>query len=231
MKFPTLKDRVAHQNFLKKTLGGFTLLETLVAIAIVLVAISTSFSIVPQGQIAVQRIRNQIIAWYIAQEALEIVHNKRDKGMFFERDWLADEELAACIPTNPDDSVIRCTANGLSNQLFVCAGPCPPLKFIDEGSRRLYGNGDDFDSNPFAKDTIFTRWVEIYRVRNETAAAWEQSVYDNDGFDSGECADPNNLELRVTAHVQWRVSLKTYQMDLSENLLYWGNKFITDCSE
>ena len=217
-------------KFSPKYKKGFTLLEALVAIAIVLVAISTSFSIVPQGQIAVQHIRNQMIAWYLSQEALEIVHNKRDKGMFFENDWLADSELAQCVSSTPDSLTVRCTANSLSNQLFVCpGGQCPPLKLLDDGNRRLYGNGGDFDGNPFAEDTIFKRWVEIRRIPNETAAAWEQSVYDNDGFDSGECADPNNIELRITAHVEWQQSFKTRQVDLSENLIYWGNKFITSC--
>lgn len=90
----------------KSTKSGFTLLETLVAIAIVLVAISTSFTIIPQGQSAIRHIRNQITATYLAQEAIEVVRNHRDKYMIHNADagYIADwkAKLVAGPPTYND---------------------------------------------------------------------------------------------------------------------------------
>src|SRR3989338_6108166 len=217
---------------------GFTLLEALISIAIILVAISTSFSVVPQGQIAVQHIRNQMVASYLAQEAVEIVRNKRDKGMFFATppnspNWLADPELANCVSEMGDTVLKKCTVNalGFGELLDECngVGECPPLKYVEYPvtGRRLYGNGTGFQGGV---DAIFTRWVEIERIPNQTAADWEQGVYDSSPFDLGECGDPNNLEIKVTSYIQWHEGLRDRQFKLSENLMWWGKKFVTNCS-
>ena len=62
------------------------------------------------------------------------------------------------------------------------------------------------------------------------AADWEQGVYDSSPFDLGECGDPNNLEIKVTSYIQWHEGLRDRQFKLSENLMWWGKKFVTNCS-
>ena len=124
----------------------------------------------------------------------------------------------------------KCTINSLSEELNVCTTTgCPNLKYIEDGgtNRRLYGNGGDFDGGT---DSIFTRWVTIERIPNQTAADWEVGVYRNRMQDFGECADPNNLEIKVTAHLEWQEGLRARQFVLSENLMWWGRKFTTNCS-
>lgn len=222
-----------HKSKMKLS-GGFTLLESLISIAIILIAISASFSIVPQGQIAIQNIRNQMIASYSAQEALEIVRNKRDNGMLFNGahpslDWLSEIPSDCISPSDADpNNLSKCSVNALNDgELILCSGltSCPKLRYIDSNPRRLYGNGSFFDAD--GVDTIFTRWVTIQRVTNDTAVAWEETAYGGNPFN--ECADPNNLEVKVTAHLEWQDGSRTRQFVLSENLMWWGIKFVTSC--
>ena len=57
---------------------GFTFVETLVAITILLVAVVAPMSLAQNGIVAARLAQDQIVAFYLAQEALEIVKNLRD---------------------------------------------------------------------------------------------------------------------------------------------------------
>lgn len=59
---------------------GFTVLESLVAILILSISISVAFSIVQQSVSQNSQAMNEIKAFYLAQEAIEIIRNKRDSN-------------------------------------------------------------------------------------------------------------------------------------------------------
>lgn len=60
---------------------GFTLLETLVAIAILLIAVVGPMSIIGGSLAQVSTARDQMIAVNLAQEGIEVVRQKRDSNM------------------------------------------------------------------------------------------------------------------------------------------------------
>src|SRR3989339_327856 len=59
--------------------GGFTLLEALVAISILMVAVATPITIAQKGLSSATYSKNQMIASYLAQDAIEYIKNKRDE--------------------------------------------------------------------------------------------------------------------------------------------------------
>ena len=62
-----------------RTSRGFTLLETLVAISILMVAIVAPITIAQRGLSSAVYSKNQMIAAYLAQDAIEYIKNKRDE--------------------------------------------------------------------------------------------------------------------------------------------------------
>lgn len=60
---------------------GFTLIETMVAISILVVAIAAPLTLASQSLFAAFYAKDQITAFYLAQEAVEMVRNQRDNNI------------------------------------------------------------------------------------------------------------------------------------------------------
>ncbi len=75
----SLKKGFTHTlTFKRKLVSGFTLLEALVAISILMVAVVAPITIAQKGLSSAVYSKNQMIASYLAQDAIEYIKNKRD---------------------------------------------------------------------------------------------------------------------------------------------------------
>src|SRR3989344_8567617 len=72
----------------KRKSGGFTIIESLVAIAILVLAITATASAIQTSISSYIFSKDQIIAFYLAQEGLEQVRNIRDENALVGRNWL-----------------------------------------------------------------------------------------------------------------------------------------------
>jgi type II secretory pathway pseudopilin PulG len=84
---------MAKFNFKKQIFtGGFTLLEALVATSILMVAVTAPITIAQKGLSSAAYSKNQMIASYLAQDAIEYIKNKRDENFILNKtnstDWL-----------------------------------------------------------------------------------------------------------------------------------------------
>ncbi|MDD2935622.1 MAG: prepilin-type N-terminal cleavage/methylation domain-containing protein [Candidatus Pacebacteria bacterium] len=77
------------KNLKLKTNTGFTLIETLVAISILLIAIISPLVLAKQGMVSARLAKNQLVAFYLAQEAVEYIRNVRDTNLLSEANWLS----------------------------------------------------------------------------------------------------------------------------------------------
>jgi prepilin-type N-terminal cleavage/methylation domain-containing protein len=68
-------------NFYKEK-KGFSLIETLIAISILMIAVTGPFALVQAGLFSSNHQRNQVTATFLAQEALEYVKNMRDTNSY-----------------------------------------------------------------------------------------------------------------------------------------------------
>lgn len=99
---------------------GFTLLESMVAIAVFTVGVSTAVFVITQAIGVGSRTRDRIIATHLAAEGIEVVRNIRDRNWLAGRPW-ADgiTDLAnACVSWDSDYN----TSSGTYTIDTACAG-------------------------------------------------------------------------------------------------------------
>ncbi len=119
--------------------GGFTLIETLVAVLLLATAIAGPLTIASKGLLAASVARDQITAFYLAQDAVEYVRYQRDSNKLSNAAWLAG--LAAC--TSADGSA-TCYLDSLVNNPgtpTACTGTCPIMSYDDTNGYFSYPIG------------------------------------------------------------------------------------------
>jgi type II secretory pathway pseudopilin PulG len=158
--------------FYKKSGAGFTLLETLVAITILTFAIVATFTAAQSGLSSAIESRNQVVGYYLAQEAVEYIRNVRDSdsllNMTSSTSWLAG---IAATNADPCYSGKICTVDvtASSGQLSSCnggAGPCANVAQDQTvSSSPTYGMYGLTSSQPSAHSswtpTSFNRQIQI----------------------------------------------------------------------
>jgi prepilin-type N-terminal cleavage/methylation domain-containing protein len=100
---------------------AFTLIETLVAISVLLVSLAGPLSIAAQALKSAYYARDEITAFYLAQEGLEYVRALRDQNYLSSQSWLTglDECVnAACQVDFPHFTVAAC-GGGICGPLLV----------------------------------------------------------------------------------------------------------------
>lgn len=95
----------------QKYAAGFTLLESLVAVAILTTGISTAALLVTQSIKAGDRIQKRIVAAHLAQEGVEVIRNIRDSNWLSSSNWTANintEGIAGCVDYDDVNIDISC---------------------------------------------------------------------------------------------------------------------------
>lgn len=152
----------------KKKNTGFTLLETLVAISILLLSISAPLTIASRGLAASFVARDQITAFYLAQDAIEFIRNTRDNNFLSDANWLNGFSDLIGAPF---------TVDTIDGDMTPCPlGVCQALNYNDSNGFYSYGSGDP---------SIFTRSVSIQTTDDNTdeiivsvTISWSTKTFD-----------------------------------------------------
>jgi prepilin-type N-terminal cleavage/methylation domain-containing protein len=142
------------KNFKKNQ--GFTIIESLVAITILILAVTGAASATQIGISSYIFSKDQIIAFYLAQEGFEQIRNIRDGNGLNNRHWLSGISLNssdpcyfgnACIVDPVISSVpVRCSS-GIGN--------CPLL--LQEASSGFFGYNLSWTPTIFKREIILTQ--------------------------------------------------------------------------
>lgn len=123
--------------------GGFTLIETLVAISIFSFSILALLSVLSTGVTNTTYAKKKIVAGYLAQEGIEYVRNMRDTAVLYDatspqNGWNSfSSKISGCVSgnvcgfnssTNPI-SIFNCTADSIGCKLYLNNG-----NYNDNGS-------------------------------------------------------------------------------------------------
>lgn len=180
------------RKFTEKNKYGFSLIETLIAVSILMIAIAGPLSLVQAGLFSSIHQRNQVTATYLAQEAIEFVKNLRDTNSYYQydpietqRDWLAG-------PNNGPSLLTTCgSGNGCyvdphqklpngTGGVFVYAYDVPRPLWMNVYNKDVNNNGIfayDYNISGGGTQTSFIRTVKItavstYEVTLSVTVGW-----------------------------------------------------------
>ncbi len=125
---------------------AFTLLETLVAVAVLLMALLGPFSIAQQSLKSAYYARDQVTAFYLAQEGVEFVRAIRDQNYLAGNDWL--EGIGATCTGVP------CTVDFPNFVYAACPqGACAKVRLTETGGLFNHQSGEP---SPFTRSVLLT---------------------------------------------------------------------------
>lgn len=152
---------------------GFTIIESLVAIAILLVAISGSGSAIQTGISSYIFSKDQIIAFYLAQEGFEEIRNIRDTNVLNGRNWLSGLAQSSSDPCWFGNA---CKVEPVvSSGATSCGWPdnCPVLR--QDTATGFFGYNGSWSA------TVFKREIALEQI-NEHEVAISVTVYWSKGI-------------------------------------------------
>jgi len=141
MKIKNLKLKI--KNFKK----GFTLIETLASISILTLAVIGPLTLASYAIRSASVSQNQLTTFYLAQEAMEYIKNRRDNNALADANWLSG--MTNCRSAN------GCIIDIPNNNIQTCPSGCPKLK---------YDSTTGFYSHQTGSDTIFTRQIKFSQI-------------------------------------------------------------------
>lgn len=156
------------RSFIQKHARGFTLIETLVAVLLLATAIAGPLTIASKALTAALVSKDQITAYFLAQDAVEYVRFKRDSNCLASGSpcssgtWLTG--LAACTSaTGATKCYFDSTENNPVNPA-ACASPCVAIRYDTSAYRFTYAA-----PSATVLSRIFTRTIAITNPYGGTA--------------------------------------------------------------
>lgn len=145
---------------------GFTIVETLVAITILMISVVGPLTIVQKGMNAAIFANTQVTASYLAEDAMEYVKNVKDNNLIYGRSWLTN--LNPCTSASPCDVN---TIGGLpyfSGQtgITICSSNCEIF---------LTSNGYNHDST--GQDAVRTVYKRIFYITPSTLNPSDEATF------------------------------------------------------
>jgi hypothetical protein len=98
--------------------SGFTIIETLIAITVLMIAVAGPLSIANKGLLAAQISKDQMIASYLAQESMEKVKNMRDNNLATSVSWVSGFSNCVSGSTVCDVDAVDGIASSVNNSIF-----------------------------------------------------------------------------------------------------------------
>jgi len=167
------------KNYQLITSSGFTLIETMVAISIMLLAITSPLILAKQGMVSARQARNSITAFYMAQDAIEYVRNVRDPNLLSGGAWL--NYLGPCLDDICQVDTLYNNASDGTDFLLAfdscdSINGCPVInkKTDINGDFDYYLYNDSYPSSGFTRNvTIITTGGEPEEVKVEVEITWD----------------------------------------------------------
>lgn len=173
------------------------MLETLIAIAVLILALSAAFSVAQRGLSLSISSRDEVTAYYLAQEGVEVIRNLRDQNSLNSLPWLTGISASVSDPCYFGNYCAVDSPNG--NYMQNCGSSpnnCPYLKQDQQSGSPTYG---------------------MYGIEPSRTSTWTQTVFKRELF----LKKISQNEVALTATIYWSKGLLQRNFVVHENLLNW----------
>ena len=164
-----------HINTMKVRRGlhirGFTLIEMMVAVTILLMAVVGPLSLIEKSLYRIYYSRDEVLALTLAQEGIEMVRQVRDTNMLSGASW-----LSGLSDGTYKISVDNFIAGGAVNSFIIpCGGACAPQPVYINASG-LYGQATPATRTQFSRIvTISSAGLPSNEVKVTSRVDWQQA--------------------------------------------------------
>ncbi len=167
---------------------GFTLVETLVAITILLLTIVGPLTVAQKGIQQARFASEQTTATFLAQEAIEAAREMRDESALDAFDDPSGDDtwewytrsgggnIRSECKDNPDANCTFDNSRARSNRFIVCSDASACKLEYDEDSNRYVTRGGDTDS-PFTRKVYFDELPDHSAVKVDVVVSWQSQVF------------------------------------------------------
>lgn len=176
-----------------KKANGFTVLESIVAIFVLSVAISGAFTAVQTSLSQSSNSKDEVKAFYLAQEAIEIIRNKRDANQLSRVNGVSTSWLSGISENSADPCYFGnvCRVESSLPTTFVrCGGSwntCPNLR--QDSTSYLIGYNAAWGLTNFKREIVI--------------------------------GSPSADEIAVVVRVTWTRGLRTYEFKAKTHMFNW----------
>lgn len=162
---------------------GFTLIETLVAISLLVISVAAPMTLATRSLASAFYARDQVTAFHLAQEAIETVRARRD-GNALSAIQGNSVNLLAGIPNTEGQPF---TVDTLNDAMEVCGGTCGPLRVDTLTGVYGYGTGTSWQDSRFTR-TVRASFVggNIDEVLVSVEVRWRTGVFQERSFTISE---------------------------------------------
>ena len=181
---------------IKNNKAGFTIIETLVAISVLLIALAGPLTIASKGLYSSYYSRDEVTAFYLAQEGIEFFRNLRDtNSLSGVRPW--DNSFSECVGNGKCRVDVTNNTPG-SSGITSCSSDTNRLPGLS--CNRLNLDANNIYGYSTGTGTNFTREITVTAI-----------------------GPSPTVEYRITSTVSWVSPLPNHSITLSEDLTKWQN--------
>ncbi|MFZ2484361.1 MAG: prepilin-type N-terminal cleavage/methylation domain-containing protein [Minisyncoccia bacterium] len=153
---------------------GFTIVESLVAISILVLAITGATSAIQTGISSYIFSKDQVIAFYLAQEGFEQIRNIRDENSLQDLDWLTN------ISSDSDDPCYfgnACTVDVIESSIpIACPGGLGTCQFIRQDTETgFFGYDASWPATVFKREIVLTE-INENEISISVTVDWSKGV-------------------------------------------------------
>ena len=140
---------------------GITIIESLAALAILSVAVAAPLSIAQRGLRVSRLAKEEVTAYFLAQDAIEHIKTGRDSNSLSDIDWMTGFDN--CLSGN------TCSIDTTTDVITTCSGTCPNIRF--NSSTAQYGYDSGWDETFFTRSITMTE-LQAFEVSVDVTVAW-----------------------------------------------------------
>ncbi len=193
------------------TQKGFTIIETLVAVTLLMIAIAGPLLIASKGLTSALYAKDQMTASYLAQEAMETIKNQKSNLDYNDLLGSKFDTFISKLNTSCGDQYHRCDFDTITPGNFTNCGPSGALCPLFVSDKNIYSTNDSGNKTVFKRGFYLEKATAVLPPGSPTLSV-------------PSCSYADDQECRIHVTVSWNTTTIENEIDLYLNVTQQTNK-------